>query len=67
LEATATTVSVAVSVLPVSVAVTVCAPAEVAVHEAVALLHDPFGEIENAVEPVTFPRLLLNESNAVTE
>ena len=67
LVATACTVSVAVSVLPLTVAVTVCAPNAFAVQDAVALLHDPSGEIANVAEPVTSPRLLLNWSNAVTE
>ena len=60
LEATATTVSVAVSVLPETVAVTVCAPVDVTVQEAVALLHDPLGEIANVVDAVASPRLLLS-------
>ena len=66
LVATASTVSVAVSVLPLNVAVTVCAPNAVAVQDAVALLHDPFGEIANVVGAGDVPRLLLNWSKAVT-
>ena len=57
------TVSVAVAVFEVKVAVTVCAPVTDA--EQVGPEHDPLGEIANAVEPVTTPRLLLKASNAV--
>ena len=61
--ALALTVSVAVSVLPASLAVTVCAPVAVAEH--VATVHEPSGAIVNVVELVTFPRLLVNASNPV--
>jgi len=65
-DADETTVRVALSLFPVKVAVTVCAPEDVAVQDAVALLHDPSGEIAKVVDPVTFPRPLLNWSKAVT-
>jgi hypothetical protein len=61
--ALALTVRVAVSVLPASLAVIVCAPVAVAVQ--VAPAHEPSGAIVKVVELVTFPRLLLNWSNPV--
>ncbi len=50
------TVRLAVAVLAPSVAVTVCAPATLAVHD--APVHDPSGAIEKRVAPVTSPRSL---------
>ncbi|MND08222.1 hypothetical protein D3C83_306980 [compost metagenome] len=55
------TVRVDVPVLPALVPVTVCDPVTVAVQ--VAVVHDPFGVIENVVEVVTSPTLLLAASN----
>jgi len=59
----ALTESVAVSVLPAFVPVTVCVPGVVAWH--VLAEQDPLGVIANVVELVTSPRLLLNTSKAV--
>ena len=59
-NAAAVTVSDAVLVLPPSFPVTVWAPAVVAVHT--LAVHDPSGEIENVVEPVTSPRELFAAS-----
>ena len=57
------TVNVAVSVLPLSVPVTVCDPATVAVQ--VAPVQEPLGEMENVVDPVTSPREFPDWSNPV--
>ena len=54
------TVSPAVAVLLPSVAVTVCAPATVAEHD--ANVHDPLGPIENTVAQVTSPTSLPDAS-----
>src|ERR671934_44879 len=56
------TCSDAVPVLPVSLPVTVCAPATEAVH--VAPVQEPSGAIENVVAEVTSPRLLSYWSRA---
>src|SRR5207302_1249554 len=53
----AVTVSEAVAVLEPSVAVTVCAPATVAVQ--LAAVHEPSGEIVKVVAAVALPRSLL--------
>jgi len=58
------TVSVAVSVLPEFEAVTVCAPAVVAVQ--VAPVHDPFGTIEKVDDAVRSPSELFVESKPAT-
>src|SRR6266542_3048663 len=59
-SAAGVTFSVYVPVFPADVPVTVCAPATVAVQ--VAPEHDPFGEIEKVVLPVTSPVELSNRS-----
>ena len=64
LEATVATVRVAVSVWPLFVAVTVWAPAVVAVQLAFPLLHEPFGVMANVVPDRV--RGLLNTSKPET-
>ena len=57
------TVSDDVAVSPQNVAVTVCAPATVALHEFV--VHEPSGLIAKDVDAVTSPNELFDTSNAV--
>jgi hypothetical protein len=54
-SARAVTVSEAVLIAPLSFPVTVCGPAAVAVQT--FAVHDPFGEMEKLVEPVTSKEL----------
>jgi hypothetical protein len=57
------TCRVAVPVLPLSVPVTVCGPAALAVQ--IAPVHEPSGDILNVVATVTSPKLLLLLSRPV--
>jgi hypothetical protein len=59
-SAPALTVRLAVAIFPLSLPVTVWLPATVAVQE--APVQEPSGAIENVVEAVTLPRLLLKLS-----